>query len=123
MSSAPTSPSALGPWGFTVRGTNKDVFGALEPPEALEEAAAAAGTRARAPGTRKAEQPAARCPAGRPAASRAHHRAQRGNDIEAAGPAGAGTSPGTRRRTVTLTTGAGKPEDPERAGRAGQGNA
>jgi hypothetical protein len=88
VSSAPTSPSALGPWGFTVSGTNKDVFGALEPPEAEEEAAKQ-GTRPEAPGNdptraRRAEQGAARGPAPRPAGSRAHSKVHRGKDIEAA---------------------------------------
>lgn len=76
---------------MTVSGTNKDVFGALEPPEEEEEeeAQATAETRPRAPGKgavweRRAEQTAARWPAWRPAGSRAHSRAHRGKDIEAA---------------------------------------
>ena len=90
VSSAPTSPSALRPCGFTVSGTNKDVFGALEPPEAEEEAQATAGTRPRVPGkgpvwARRAEQTAARGPGWRPGGSRAHSRAHRGKDIETAG--------------------------------------
>lgn len=64
----------------------------MEPPEAEEEEATA-GTRPRAPGkgpmwARRAEQTAARWPARRPAGSRAHNRAHRGKDIEAAGPTG-----------------------------------
>lgn len=71
------------------------MFGALEPPEAEEEAQAIAGTRPRAPGkgpvwARRAEQKAARWPAWRPAGSRAHNRAHRGKDIETAGSKGGG---------------------------------
>lgn len=68
------------------------MFGALEPPEAEEEEEeATAGTRPRAPGksptwARRAAQAAAGWPAWRPTGSRAHNRAQRGKDIEAAGP-------------------------------------
>ena len=104
------------------------MFGALEPPEAEEEAQAIAGTRPRAPGkgpawARRAEQTAARWPAWRPAGSRAHNRAHRGKDMETAGSRGGGLEqPGdaaagsdARPPTVTQTASAGSPQRP-RAG-------
>lgn len=130
VSSAPTSPSALGPWGFTVSGTNKDVFGALEPPEAEEEEEeATADTRPKAPGrgstwARRAEQTAARWPARRPAGSRAHNRAHREKDIEAARPKGGRREqPGTWRWTMTRPATAYSPERPRPLRGTAQDNA
>lgn len=62
----------------------------MEPPDAEEEAEARARMRPRLPEkgplwARRAEQIAARCPARRLAGSRAHNRAHRGKDMEAAG--------------------------------------